>query len=421
MKSLIKLKTTTLLVIPLVLAGFALLPSAQAATPELLPAPAPDGAYLGFNTAEGLNALFNVNTAVGQFNTALGFAALKFDTTGAHNTGVGGQALLNNNGSFNTAVGENALVHNTLGSMNMALGQGALQANTTASGNTAMGFQALNNNIVGTENTAVGFQALRSTNGTTGFLGSFNTAIGDSALVASTDTTGANTAIGSVALSASVTGFENTAVGRRALENSNGGSGNTALGWRAGDNVVGASNVICIGANVPGTNTSNSCFIGNIFGQAGGAQAVYVNAAGKLGFISSSRRFKDEIKPMDKTSEAIYALKPVSFRYKAQIEPSRPLSFGLIAEDVAKISPALVQRGRDGQVNTVRYESINAMLLNEFLKEHQKVQELEATVAQQQKGMEALVAQVKEQAAQIQKVSAQVETSKPTPKVVANQ
>src|SRR5438552_13701096 len=102
MKQSIKLKTTTLL-IPLVLACFALLPRAQAATPELLPAPAPDGFYNGFNTAEGLNALFNVNTAVGQFNTALGFAALKLDTSGAHNTAVGAQALLNNNGSYNTA------------------------------------------------------------------------------------------------------------------------------------------------------------------------------------------------------------------------------------------------------------------------------------------------------------------------------
>src|SRR5213593_3041684 len=130
MKQSIKLKTTTLLVIPLVLACFALLPRAQAATPELLPAPAPDGFYNGFNTAEGLNALFNVNTAVGQFNTALGFAALKLDTSGAHNTAVGAQALLNNTlGSYNTAVGENALVFNTSGSMNMALGQGALAGN----------------------------------------------------------------------------------------------------------------------------------------------------------------------------------------------------------------------------------------------------------------------------------------------------
>jgi hypothetical protein len=146
MKQLIKLKLSALLLIPLVLACFALLPRVQAATPELLPAPAPDGAYTGFNTAEGLNALFNVNTAVGQFNTAVGFAALKLDTTGAHNTAIGAQALLNNNGSFNTAVGENALVFNISGSMNMALGQGALASNTSGNANTAMGFQALSGN-----------------------------------------------------------------------------------------------------------------------------------------------------------------------------------------------------------------------------------------------------------------------------------
>jgi hypothetical protein len=398
MKPLIKLKTTTLLVIPLVLACFALLPSAQAATPELLPAPAPDGAYTGFNTAEGLNALFNVNTAVGQFNTAVGFAALKFDTSGAHNTAVGGQALLNNNGSFNTAIGENAMVFNTMGSMNMALGQGALANNTGGNDNTAMGFQALNQ-TTSSFNTGVGFQAMQ---GATGGVG-FNTALGYKALL-------------------STTANANVAVGDLALENLSSGFFNTAIGAAAGINSTTGHNNIYIGQGSFGVaNESHTCYIQEIWNQPGGTQAVFVNSAGKLGFFSSSRRFKDEIKPMDKTSEVIYALKPVSFRYKAEIEPSRPLSFGLIAEDVAKISPALVQRGSDGQVNTVRYESVNAMLLNEFIKEHQKVQELEATVAQQQKGMEALVAQVKEQAAQIQKVSAQVETIKPAPKVVANQ
>jgi trimeric autotransporter adhesin len=399
MKSLIKLKTTTLLVIPLVVACFALLPRAQAATPELLPAPAPDGFYNGFNTAEGLNALFSVNTAVGQFNTAVGFAALKFDTSGAHNTAVGGQALLNNNGSFNTAVGENALVHNTTGIQNMALGQGALAVNTGGNDNTAMGFQALNG-ITADNNTGVGFQAMQNATGSSAI---FNTAVGFRALPNATGN--ANVAIGDLTLPSNTSGFFNTAIGAA-----------------AGFNHVTGNNNIYIGQGSFGVaNESHSCYIQEIFGQPGGTQFVAVNSAGKLGFFTSSRRFKDEIKPMDKTSEVIYALKPVSFRYKAEIEPSRPLSFGLIAEDVEKISPALVQRGRDGQVNTVRYESINAMLLNEFLKEHQKVQELEATVAQQQKGMEALVAQVKEQAAQIQKVSAQVETIKPAPKVVANQ
>src|SRR5215472_14151340 len=146
MNSLIKFKTTTLLAIPLVMACFALLPRAHSATPEALPAPPPDGGYAGFNTAEGFQALLNVNTATGVFNTALGAKTLMADTSGAHNTAVGGQALLNSNGSFNTAIGENALVFNTSGSQNMALGQGALANNTTGGNNVAMGFQALNSN-----------------------------------------------------------------------------------------------------------------------------------------------------------------------------------------------------------------------------------------------------------------------------------
>ncbi len=210
MKQSIKLKTTTLLVIPLVLACFALLPRAQAATPELLPAPAPDGFYNGFNTAEGFQALFNVNIAVGTFNTALGFKALRGDTSGAHNTAVGAQALLNNNlGSFNTAVGENALVFNTTGSMNMALGQGALASNVLGSFNTAMGFQALNSNNTD-DNTAVGFRAL-AVNST-----------GDD-----------NTATGITALESNTIGFNNTALGGQTLLSNTASGNNTAVGWNA--------------------------------------------------------------------------------------------------------------------------------------------------------------------------------------------
>src|SRR6266567_3256316 len=208
MKPSIKFKTTSLLLIPLALACFALLPRAQAATPELLPAPAPDGAYTGFNTAEGLNALFNVNIAVGQFNTAVGFAALKLDTTGAHNTAVGGQALLNNNGSFNTAVGENALVKNTTGSQNMALGQGALANNKTGGVNTAMGYQALNANT--------------TINGQSG---------------------NANVAVGTQALFFNTTGFSNTAIGYLALYGNTTGINNIALGVEAGDQISGSSNI----------------------------------------------------------------------------------------------------------------------------------------------------------------------------------
>lgn len=129
-------------------------------------------------------------------------------------------------------------------------------------------------------------------------------------------------------------------------------------------------------------------------------------------------QLKDEIKPMEQASEAILALKPVTFHYKS--DSTATPQFGLIAEEAPEVNPGLVVRDENGEIYTVRYDAVNAMLLNEFLKEHQKVQELEATVAQQQKGMEVLTAQLKEQAAQIQKVSAQVEMSKPAAKTVVS-
>jgi hypothetical protein len=364
-----------ILLIPLLLVCFGLSPTARAETPFVVPAP--DGFYPGFNTAEGQFSLLNLTS--GQGNTAIGFAALKFVNTGSNNT----------------ALGVNAGLFITDAVQNTAIGQGALQANNH-NAETAVGFQALSQNTTGAENAAFGFRAL-SNNTTAGF----------------------SVAVGFQALDIA-TGGQNTAVGDNALGNVTTGSQNTAIGDLAGLGVNTASNVIAIGAFEFGANVSNSCFIDNIFGQTGGPQFVAVNSAGKLGTFTSSRRFKDDIKPMDKTSELLYRLKPVSFRYKAEIDPLRPLSFGLIAEDVEKISPDLVIRGKDGKVNSVRYEGVNAMLLNEFLKEHKKMQQLEATVAQQQKGMEVLTAQLKEQAAQIQKVSAQVELNKPAPSTVAN-
>jgi len=154
---------------------------------------------------------------------------------------------------------------------------------------------------------------------------------------------------------------------------------------------------------------------------------VIVGSNGQLGTVVSSERFKEAIKPMDKASEAILALKPVTFHYKKDLDPEGVPQFGLVAEDVEKVNPALVARDADGKVYTVRYDAVNAMLLNEFLKAHRKVEEQEATitqlkstVAQQQKGMEVFAATVKEQASQIQKVSAQLELNKPAPRTVLN-
>src|SRR5262249_54911743 len=209
--------------------------------------------------------------------------------------------------------------------------------------------------------------------------------------------------VGYGALDNNTIGSDNTAIGHVALGRAT-GSNNTALGHGAGFNATMASNVICIGADVTGDNVNNSCFIGNIWNQPGGSQAVYVNSRGKLGFQSSSRRFKDEIKPMEQASEMIYGLKPVSFRYKPEIEPTRPLGFGLIAEEVEEISPDLVTRDGNGKISTVRYDAVNAMLLDEFLKGHKafveeerKVQEQEATIAELKKDLQATVAQHQKQ------------------------
>jgi Chaperone of endosialidase len=350
-----------------------------------------------FNTATGVDALFS-NTS-GSSNTATGVAALSSNTTGVANTAMGDLTLSDNTeGDFNTASGFGALHDNTTGSGNTANGSSALQHNTTGGLNAAFGGNALLSNTEGTENTATGANALSSN-----INGSGNTAIGVSALLSNTSGVD-STAVGSGALFSNIGNGGNTAIGHEALGNNTTGIANIALGWKAGLNVTTADGVISIGAF--GANVSNSCYIGQIWQEPGGSQAVYVNSEGKLGAQVSSRRFKDEVKPMNKVSEAIYRLKPVSFRYKAEIEPTRPLCFGLIAEEVEKVRPDLIVRGSDGKVNSVRYDAVNAMLLNEFLKEHQTVQELKKQVAQLTAGL--------------QKVSAKLELSKSAPQTVLN-
>jgi hypothetical protein len=202
------------------------------------------------------------------------------------------------------------------------------------------------------------------------------------------------------------------------------------LGADAGFNIVFGSGNVCIGANIFGVDgVSNSTWIKNVYASGATARQVYVNEDNKIGTLSSSRRYKEDIKPMDTASETLFALKPVIFHYKKEIDPSRALSFGLIAEEVANISPDLITRDEEGQPQTVRYEAVNAMLLNEFLKAHRKAQQQEATiaqlksiVAQQKKDFQATVAQLTarldEQEAQIQKVSAQIAVHKPEGQVL---
>ena len=402
-----------------------LLPGAQAVSPP------PDGGYPGGNTAEGQNALLSLTS--GTFNTAVGFASLKSNTTGNVNTAIGVNALsLNTTGVNNMANGGNALYSNTTGDQNTANGVYALFGNTTGRLNTANGAFALAGRNTGSSNTATGWAALF--NNTTG---GGNTAIGESALV-SNITGNSNTAVGVGALYTAAGIHSNTAVGIGALSGG-GGDFNTALGANAGGTIllgskniyIGAgvvgplqeSNTIHIGDNLPTDPGSSACFIGGINGQTTtSGTAVFINPSGKLGTITSSARFKKDIKPMDSASEVILSLRPVTFHYRS--DTMNTPQFGLVAEEVARMDPALVLTDKEGKPYTVRYEQVNAMLLNEFLKEHRKNEEQEATITQLKKDFRTTVAQLitrlDEQASQIQKVSAQLESSKPAPQVVDN-
>jgi hypothetical protein len=347
-----KFNGSALLPVALVLACFAISPTAQAVVP------APDGGYPGGNTAEGQNALFSL--ANGVHNTAIGYLSLRNTTTGGYNTALGSGTLLANTADGNTAIGVFALISNTIGHRNTANGSLALFSNTE---------------------------------------GDFNTGIGDSALFSNT------TGVGNIALGASAGFFLNT------------GSNNIVIG-NAGSGAE--SDTIRIGS------THTRAFIAGIRGAttANAAVPVLIDTAGQLGTMSSSARFKNDIKPMDKASDSLLGLKPVTFHYKSDARETP--QFGLIAEEVAEVNPDLVVRDENGEIYTVRYEAINAMLLNEFLKEHRTVKELksavakqeamiaeqQATTVQQQKEIQALTAQLKEQDAKIQKVSVQIEATK---------
>ena len=340
-----------------------------------------------YNTATGLNALYS-NT-IGRYNVADGFNALYSNTTGANNAAIGSQSLLHNTtGNYNTATGTVALYSNTTGQYNTADGCQALYHNTTASTNNAIGFQALFSSTTATANIANGYQALFSnvdgySNTATGYKALYantayrNNAVGASALLENTDGH-YNNAVGVGALSDNTTGVGNNAVGDDALDTNTTGSNNVAIGDLAGDNLTTGDGNVCIGASVGGiAGESDTTRIRNI-GATPQDTSIYVTldvvGGSKLGYVAltSSRRYKDEIKPMDKSSEALFALKPVNFRYKPEINPDRAERFGLIAEEVEKINPDLVSYDSGGKPITVRYESVNAMLLNEFLKEHRK-------------------------------------------------
>ena len=378
----------TVVLLALAVALFAPSRTAQAQ----LPSPSPDGGYPNGNTAEGDGALSSVTT--GFSNTANGFSALFSNTTGVENTANGFEALYSNTtGSDNTANGTRALYSNT-GANNTANGASALFFNTTGGRNTANGSAALYSNTGGSDNTANGFFALLFTTGSE------------------------NTANGSAALQSNTTGSDNTANGVDALFFNTTGSSNIALGVSAGQNLTTGNNNIDIGnpgvaaeANtirIGTVGTQTKTFIAGISGATvPTGVAVVVDSTGHLGTTTSSARFKDAIKPMDKASEAILALKPVSFRYKKELDPDGIPQFGLVAEEVEKVNPDLVARDDQGKPYTVRYEAVNAMLLNEFIKARCQIES-------QQKQIDALTAG-------LQKVSAQIELKKPAPQMANTQ
>jgi trimeric autotransporter adhesin len=387
--------------------------------------PAPDGCYPNFTTAEGCNALVSLTT--GAANTAIGWYPLFENSTGSFNTAVGAGALDLNTADSNTAVGVAALLLNTSGRESTAIGTAALEFNDSGNFNTANGAFALFSNTASDQNTAVGYQALFSTgtglNTAVGYqalmanLGGLeNTAMGDQALLGNTGGN-FNVAVGGAALLTNTTGNDNTAVGGGALNDTT-GSDNTAIGFQAGILATVGNGNVYVGAGMSGVaSEANHTYVRNVNTttvSGGNTDSVTVDlTTGLLGHLSSSRRYKENIKPMQEASKALFALNPVTFRYKKEIDQTQTLDYGLIAEEVAKVDPGLAIRDKDGQVESVRYSAINAMLLNEFLKEHKAFLEEQRKVQKLEAALDAVNQRLKQQEAKIEKVGAQIEMSKP--------
>ena len=298
-------------------------------------------------------------TEDGNSNVAIGYQALYQNISGNSNIAIGNLALNANTGSANIAIGSFTGENNTTGTTNTAVGFNTMHLNITGSGNCAFGNDALNSNSQGSNNTAIGVGALLET------LGSNNVGLGYLA--------GQYIGIGS----------DNIEIGN--------------------DGLPSDSRTIRIGAK----QVHRKTFIAGINeATVPTGVPVIVDANGHLGTTTSSGRFKEAIKPMDKTSETILALKPVTFRYKRELDPARIPQFGLVAEQVEKVNPDLVVRDAEGKAFTVRYEAVNAMLLNEFIKARRQIDS-------QQKQIDALTAG-------LQKVSAQVELNKAESETVSN-
>jgi hypothetical protein len=349
------------------------------------------------NTASGGTALYY--NATGNNNTATGVGALYSNTTGNYNTASGSQALyFNTTGNYNTASGDLALYFNTTGYENTASGYGALDWNTAGYLNTASGSGALARNTTGYQNTASGESAL-SRNDT----GAWNTASGSQAL--RTNTTGYNnTASGWTALAFNTTGNNNTASGSQALYYNTTGNLSTAVGYSAGYNAVGSNNIfinnegadadsntIRLGIVTPTENYPDAhtqTFIAGIANATVSGSAVFIDSNGQLGIATSSGRFKEDIQDMGNASSSLLQLRPVTFHYKPEYSRSAPgLQYGLIAEEVAKVYPDMVQYDKDGRPFTVQYQVLSSMLLNELQKQHAAMERKDVEIANLRRAM----------------------------------
>ena len=336
------------------------------------------------NTAVGNGALYA--NMEGYQNTAVGTGALNLNQDGYGNTAVGNTALNQNyDGYANTALGNGALYANTGGDENTAVGTSALYSNITGSANTAMGRSALFYNTGGGHNTAVGYYTLYHNSGNS------NTAIGFRALELNEGDE--NVAIGNYALNQHTTGNRNIAVGGYALTDTTEGNNNTAVGYNAGkyttSDFTGSGNIY-LGYDVRPLSATESdtirigrnqteTYIAGIYSGTASGRAVYVNSNGKLGTVTSSRRYKEDIADMGDASSNLMKLRPVSFYYRSEYSDGpRTLQYGLIAEEVAEVYPDLViYDPKTGQPETVSYHLVNAMLLNEVQKQQRKIQDLE--------------------------------------------
>jgi hypothetical protein len=352
------------------------------------------------NSAFGARSLA-ANTA-GDRNSAFGTAALTQNTTGDRNAAFGTYALFSNTtGGENTAGGAGTLYNNTTGYLNTAVGADALYSNSDGARNSAFGHEALYSNTTGTDNSAFGIGVL-----TENTEGKSNTGSGDRALQLNT-TGNFNTAYGIAALIGNRTGSFNTALGAEAGQAVSTGSYNIHIG--AGNlGVDGDDRVIRIGGKPYQTRTFIAAIRGVTTGRSD-AVAVLIDANGQLGTINSSRRYKEDIQPMGDVSERLFALRPVTFRYKqAYQDGSKPLQFGLIAEEVAEVFPELAVYGEDGQPETVSYHLLATLLLNELQKEHRVTGTLHEQISVLRVQNEALVQRVDAQTAELSSLRKEV-------------